>query len=275
MVAAQIAATEDIRSISGLVAACAGRKEVTEAENFWRHLRKLARLDVIDTEAGVDLTELIAQGGVIYVRGTADTEVVKTLQKMVLARVAQIIKARPASDVGKPVCVVLDELKHMLSMPAVTSLGVIRSFGAHFLLAHQSLGDLDGCASIPSVEVRGAVIDNTALKLVYRINDGEYAEWLSKAAGRRRVFVEATAKGADDDKSQGGWREQHIQYLNPDLLTHLPLPSDRPGQASTGVLLGWGNARLFHIGHLPAKGEMPVPLEAPRAESMDLAEGPI
>jgi hypothetical protein len=158
MVVADIAVLENIRSISGLVAACAGIKEVTGAENFWRHLRKLARLDVIDTDAGVDLAETIAQGGVIYVRGSADTEVVKTLQKMVLARIAQIIKARPESDVDKPVCVVLDELKHLLSMPAVVSLGVIRSFGAHFLLAHQSLGDLESCASIPPIEVRGAVI---------------------------------------------------------------------------------------------------------------------
>ncbi len=275
MVVATIAVTKDIRSISGLVAACAGKKEVTDAENFWRHLRKLARLDVIDTDAGVDLAAHIAAGGVIYVRGSADTEVVKTLQKMVLARVAQIIKARPESDVDKPVCVVLDELKHLLSMPAIVSLGVIRSFGAHFLLAHQSLGDLDGCASIPPVEVRGAVIDNTAIKFVYRINDGEYAEWLSKAAGRQRTFVEATTKGVSDDTGHGGWREQHIQYLNPDLLTHLPLPSDRSGQASTGVLLGWGNAKLFYVGPMVATGNAPVPIEVTKAGPVNGLEAPI
>jgi hypothetical protein len=275
MVLADIAVQRNIRSISGLVAACAGVEEVTGAENFWRHLRKLARLDVIDTEYGIDLADVISQGGVIYVRGSSDTEVVKTLQKMVLARVAQIIKTRPESDVDKPVCVVLDELKHLLSMPAVVSLGVIRSFSAHFLLAHQSLGDLEGCASIPPAEVRGAVIDNTAIKFIYRINDGEYAEAISKGAGQRRTYVETTAKISGDSTGLGGWAEQQTPFINPDLFTHLPLPSDRPGQASTGVLTGWGNAKLFYVGPMAAIGPMPLPVEVSKAGFESGQEEPI
>jgi hypothetical protein len=119
------------------------------------------------------------------------------------------------------------------------------------------------------------VIDNTALKFVYRINDGEYAESLAKAAGRQRTFVEATTKGVSDDTGHGGWSEQHIQYLNPDLLTHLPLPSDRPGQASTGVLLGWGNASLFYVGPMDATGDMPMPVEEPKACAVVGMEAPI
>ena len=150
----------------------------------------------------------------------------------------------------------------MLSIPVLTALAVVRSFGAHFLLAHQSLGDLDSCPGISPEEVRGAVIDNTSIKFVYRINDGEFAEWLSKAAGRKRTFVEATNKDVNEDTSSGGWQEKNIEYLNPDLLTHLPLPSDRPKQASTGVLIGWRNAKLFHIGPMETTGDMPTPTAA-------------
>jgi hypothetical protein len=49
------------------------------------------------------------------------------------------------------------------------------------------------------------------------------------------------------------------------LLTHLPMPSDRPGQASVGVLLGYGMARLFTLGALPVSGAMPQPVAARRA----------
>jgi hypothetical protein len=64
-----------------------------------------------------------------------------------------------------------------------------------------------------------------------------------------------------------------VPYLNPDLLTHLPLPTDRPKQASTGVLIGWRNSRLFYIGPLAATGPMPSPIEAPKAGPVDGEDG--
>jgi type IV secretory pathway TraG/TraD family ATPase VirD4 len=183
---------------------------------------------------------------------------------------------RPQADYKKSVFFVLDELKHMLSAPTLTALAVVRSYGAHFLLAHQSLGDLDSCASLNPVEVRGAIIDNTALKIIYRINDGDFAAKLSKAAGLKKTFTEATGKDGDMDGHQGSWREQQTPFLNPDLLTHLPLPSDRPGQASAGVLLGWENAKLFHIGPMAAVGEMPQAQAAPPSIKVaDVVGGPI
>jgi hypothetical protein len=273
MEAARLVVAHDIKSISALIAACSGAEEMTE--NLLRHLRKLGRLDVIDTDGGVDLVQAIEQRAVVYIRGSADSEVVKTLQKMVVMRIMQIIKSRPETDYDQPVCLVLDELKHLLSPPVTTGLGVIRSFGAHCILAHQSAGDLEAFANIPPAEARGAVVDNTILKFIYRVTDGGQAEAIAKAAGSRRTFAEATTKGVDEDGAHGAWREQHVPYLSPDLLTHLPLPTDRPRQASTGVLIGWGNARLFYVGPLKATGPMPSPIEAPKAGPADGAEGPI
>ena len=273
MEAARLVVAHDIKSISALIAACAGVEEITEAENFWRHLRKLGRLDVIDTDGGVDLAQAVEQRAVIYIRGSADSEVVKMLQKMVVMRLMQIIKTRPEAGYDRPVCVVLDELKHLLSPPVTTALGVVRSFGAHCILAHQSAGDLEAFANISPAEVRGAVVDNTTLKFIYRVTDGEHAEAIAKAAGSRRTFTEATTKGVDEDGAHGAWREQHVPYLNPDLLTHLPLPTDRPKQASTGVLIGWQNARLFYVGPLAATGPMPSPIEAPKAGPADGDDG--
>ena len=49
----------------------------------------------------------------------------------------------------------------------------------------------------------------------------------------------------------------HVPLIDQDVLTHLPMPSDREGQASVGVLFGVGVARLFRVGHIPTSGNLP------------------
>ena len=85
-------------------------------------------------------------------------------------------------------------------------LGVVRSFGAHCILARQSAGDLEAFANISPAEVRGAVVDNTTLKFIYRVTDGEHAEAIAKAAGSRRTFTEVPTKGVDEDGAHGVWQ---------------------------------------------------------------------
>ena len=151
----------------------------------------------------------------------------------------------------------LDEFKHLLSPTALTGLGVIRDFNAHCLLAHQSMGDLDSCAGITRAEAEGAVIDNTAIKIVYRIGDSSYAEKLSKNSGKKRVFVEQSGKGLDENsQQQGGWKESNVPVIDADLITHLPMPSDRKGQASVGVVFGVGISKVFFTGPIPVVSEM-------------------
>jgi type IV secretory pathway TraG/TraD family ATPase VirD4 len=163
---------------------------------------------------------------------------------------------------------VLDEFKHVLSPTALTALGVIRDYDAHCLLAHQSLGDLDSCAGITRAEAEGAVLDNTAIKIIYRLGDSSYAEKLSKNSGKKAIFVEQSGKNINENNhSEGGWREVHVPLIDPDVLTHLPMPSDRKGQASVGVIFGVGIARLFHVGYIAVNGNLPPVKIAPLFES--------
>jgi hypothetical protein len=265
MQAAELAVRADERSLHGVMAVCVEVESIVGQEHFWRCLRKVARLPACQTDDGVDLSNALEAGAVVYVVGSADSEVVKMLQKMVLVRLVQLIKARDRSETLRPVCVFLDEFKHLLSPVSLTALGTVRDFGAHFMLAHQSLGDLESCPGISPADAYGAVVDNTAIKFVYRINDGEHAERLARTAGMRRTYSEISAKATSESSGGGGWREMQTHHLNPDLLTHLPMPSDRPGQASVGVLLGYGMARLFTLGSLPISGALPQPVAAPRA----------
>lgn len=263
--AAEIAIGLDIPSIPSLLHACVNVDSITDQENFWRHLRKLARLPVFNTEAGFDLATAVHKGAVIYVIGSTDSESVKMAQKMLLVRVMQIIKQRDRTQANAPIVVILDEFKHLLSPTALTALGAVRDFDSHFILAHQSLGDLDSCPGISHAETYGAVIDNTAIKVIYKIGDGDYAEKLAKVGGKRRTYTDSSAKTTDDEVAAvGSWREAQIYHINPDLITHLPMPSDRPGQASVGIIFGVGNAKLFHTGPIMVEGGFPVPEAAPQ-----------
>jgi len=263
--AARLAVETGELSIPGLFKACATVASITEQENFWRKFKKLARLPAVNTKGGLNLSEAIANGAVIYIIGSADNERVKMLQKLILVRVMQIIKSRDRLAKAAPICVVLDEFKHMLSPSAFTDLGVIRDFDTHFILAHQSIGDLHSCSGIDPAEAHGAVVDNTAIKIVYKIGDDEYAEKMSRVSGKRRTYVENSSKKPDENGvAVGSWREDEVQHIDMDLLTHLPMPSDRTGQASVGVLFGVGNAKLFHVGPVPVPEscEMPIPVVA-------------
>jgi hypothetical protein len=263
--AAQIAIETGNLSIPGLFQACASRASITDQENFWRKFKKLTRLPAVNTAGGLNLSEAIANRAVIYIIGSADNEQVKMLQKLLLVRVMQIIKARDRLAKHAPTCVILDEFKHMLSPAAFTGLGVIRDFDTHFLLAHQSIGDLRSCPGIDPAEAHGAVVDNTAIKIVYKIGDDEYAEKMSRVSGKRRTYVDNSSKHLDQNGAAvGSWKEDKVQHIDMDQLTHLPMPSDRVGQASVGVLYGVGNAKVFHVGPVPVPETypMPTPVEA-------------
>ncbi len=205
-----------------------------------------------------------------YIVGSCDNERVIKLQKMLLLRLMQIVKGQDRSKVTRPVCVVLDEFKHVISPVALTTLGVVRDFNSHFLLAHQSLVDLRQCPGIDPAAVEGAVLDNTALKIIFRINDGEHAERLAKAAGRKRTYIDTSSKV--DLENPGNWRETHIPHLNPDLLTHLPVPSDRKNQPATGVLIGAGLAKVFYVDHIAATEPMPAVQPAQPFSAAPVAE---
>lgn len=272
--AANVAMQTEGISIPELFKKCASISSITDQENFWRRFRKLASLPAVNTEIGLNLPGAIAKGTVIYFVGDTENEQVKMLQKMLLVRIMQIIKSRNRLDTHAPTCIVLDEFKHMLSPAALTGLGVVRDFDVHILLAHQSMGDLESCPGIEPAEAYGAVVDNTALKIIYKIGDADYAEKLAKLSGKRRTYVDSSAKRLDDNgATTGSWREDKVDHIEMSLITHLPMPSDREKQASTGLLFGIGNAQLFFVGPIAIPKSTPMPNTVIAAPYCDASTG--
>ena len=266
--ASKLAISKNAVSIPQIIQVCRSIESITSQENFWGKLLKLGDLNAIKTNKGLNLEAAIKKGAVIYIIGSTDNERVKMLLKLLLVRVIQIIKKQDRFKENAPNCMVLDEFKHILSPASLNALGVIRDFNTHCLLAHQTLGDLDSCAGITRAEAEGAVLDNTTIKIIYRIGDSTYAEKLSKNSGKKRVFVEQAGKGLDKNNNpQGSWKESNIPLIDTDVFTHLPMPSDRTGQASVGVLLGVGLSKLFFTGPVPTISKMPAVTVAPEVDS--------
>ena len=254
MLAAKLAIKEQANSIPELLQLCANISAITDQENFWRKFRKLASLPVIQTAKGLDLEAAVLNGDVIYIVGSCDNERVKMLQKMLLVHMMQIIKKRDRFADNKPVSVVLDEYKNLLSPTALNALAVVRDFNAHFLLAHQSIGDLDEAANVSYASAYGAVVNNTALKVIFKISDTAFAKQIAELAGTKKVFKENTSKSSSQVngqvKSNGAWIEDRDYRIPAEVITGLPMPKDRKNQAVVGVLHGVADTQLFYSSYI-------------------------
>lgn len=253
---ARIAITENVTSIPELIEKCSTVPEITEQENFWRMFKKLASLPAINTNKGLDIEQSILNGDVIYLIGSCDNERVKILQKMVLVRVMQIIKKRDRNNSTIPICVVLDEFKHIISPTALNALAVVRDFNSHFLLAHQSNGDLEESPSISKASAHGAVINNTALKVLFKIDDVDHAKAMSELAGEKPIYSENTNKliplSSKQNQSTGSWSQTKDYRIPHKVITSLPMPTDRSKQATVGIFYGADEPQIFYTGYIKA-----------------------
>lgn len=262
----KIAAKNGEVSLQGLHKLCSNYQAIKEQDNFWRKFNQLVELEATNTINGINLTDAINKGSVIYVVGSIVSERVKLLQKMLLVRLTQIIlKQDRLTDNPITKLLILDEFKHILSPIGLSGLGAIRDFNTHIVVSHQTMGDLDACASVSQGEAEGAVVGNTAIKFVYKIDDTNHAAELSKNSGKVPVYVEQASKSVDDNNVVGGnWRQTHRQLIDADVFTHLPMSSDREGQVSAGVVFGIDEAKVYQIDHIRVSKKKMNTKTAPR-----------
>lgn len=158
--------------------------EMKEANKFRDDLDEIVSTPVINIVDGIDLAKAIEEGAVIYLRGSMRNPRALKLQKMFVLSVMQHCENRDREN-ARHVCIFLDEFKYLISKPALEALGAIRDKHAHVLLAHQSLGDLRDCPKdIDPESIVSSVNENCRLKLAYKINDPDTANWLANMSGR-------------------------------------------------------------------------------------------
>ena len=229
-----------------------------DAVAFLEKLTEMTELDAIDTDEGPNLSELFAAPGFLYVIGSIRSVESIQCQKLLLLRILQIIEKRPEELADRlPIALMLDEFKYILSPPALQALGTVRDKNCHLILAHQSIGDLEECKGLDPAAVRGAVLENTGIKFIYRAKTPETAEWASELSGTiiartRRTDIQQSAF----DAATAQYSEVERALLTKNDILALP--------KLVGMLFGVGLAKRCQAARM-SKGERPKLVPAPRA----------
>ena len=161
------------------------------AAGFRGRLQELAEMPSINAlpGMGIDFAQVVKEGGCIYVVGSMQDDIVKTVQRILLVRLTQFAARRDriASE-PRPICVVLDEVRHHISRPAIDIMSALRDKRMHGILAFQGLDDLRDCPQDLNADaVVGAVVTNCTLKISYKVMDPDTAEWMASFSGEIQV----------------------------------------------------------------------------------------
>lgn len=222
------------------------RSKENEAESFANQLEEIGRVKAVNATHGISLKEIIENGEVLYIAGDwQDPKYVK-VQRMVLARIVQIVSERDNNlEEPKQVCAILDELSFQISKIFGDSLKIIRDKGLHFILAHQSINDLTNVPeNMDEKAFAGSVLANCPLKFTYRAADHETAQYFSDLSGKILVddesrSTEKTLSLTDRVVGEKQIRQSERNFI--DINTMLSLPP------KTGVLFGNGIAKLSTV----------------------------
>jgi len=221
---------------------------------FVADLEELAGLQAINTTEGLDLEAILSQQGFLYIIGSIRNVQTVRCQKMLLLRLMQIIEKRDRTANLRYIAMMLDELKYLLSKPALQALGTVRDKYCHIILAHQSLADLRDCEGLDPQAVSGAVVENTSMKLIYKAVSPETAEWASALSGSIVVTQRSShMQQGMFDAANGQLRETERALLTEnDILTMPPL---------VGMLFGDGLAKRAQVAPMKA-GKRPTVTQA-------------
>jgi hypothetical protein len=243
---AQALATKRSPAMRDLVKAAQQSDKIDEkkGQKFLADLEELAELETINTSAGLDLKEILSRNAVLYIVGSIRNVQVIRAQQMLLLRILQIIEKRDRTKKLRPIAVMLDELKYILSTAALQALGTVRDKSCHIMLAHQANGDLDDCGGLDPNAVRGAVLVNTSLKLIYRATEPETLEWASTLSGTIVVKQETShMQQGMFHAAEGQYRQEERALITPNHILAMP--------KQTGMFFGAGLCRRIQVSTLP------------------------
>ncbi len=241
---------KDFAELSGL------RDQVLSLSNS--HLKSLLSPPA---GAGVQLIEA-SQGVVIYFRlqSLLSPKVVSSVGKLLincLAYLAGSAHRETSVSVKKLVPVYLDEFASFACPEFADLISKARSAGFALHFSHQSLGDL---ADV-SPGFLSQITDNSATKIVMRVNDPDTAEFFSRAFGTQLTRKVTTRVENSEDVANaeiegvGSMREVQQFRASPDLLKTLPI-GEGAVLVAHGIDTPHGASSVFRIKFPSLKGEL-------------------
>lgn len=198
-----------------------------KATKFLDDMEEIVATPSARAEEGLDIAQAIAEGAVIYVRGSLRHSRILKLQKMFVLSVIQHCERRDR-ETARQVCLFLDEFRYLVSAPVLEALASIRDKRAHLVLAHQTVNDLRNVSGdIDPEQVVASVTENCGLKFSYRVNDPDTALWLARMSGNILVDDEArdletNAVLAERERDIRHLRQAERHLVDTNMLQSLP-----------------------------------------------------
>lgn len=262
-------------------------------KGFYGKIEELSLLNSINASEGLSLKTIFDEGGCCYVIGSMRNSKVIAAQRMILVRLLQLAELRDRINSSpRPIAIFLDELKYHLSRPALEGLGAARDKGVHIIMAHQSIADLRDCpADLNGDAVVGAVVENAKFKLVYKLQDPDTAEWISKMSGtilvddetRTAEITEMLTEVVDDRRTI---RQAERYFIDSNMLLSLPpfvsfvfTTGNLPAAALISpVRVSKQPLEVYSVPQQEPQAEMSNPIQItkkPDEEAEDLNDSPI
>lgn len=178
-------------------------------------------------ENGIDLTEA-KKGNVIYFRlqSLLSPQAVKILGRLIINNINFLAGSahREQANEVKLVPTYLDEFASFACEEFADLISKARSAGFALHFSHQSIGDLEEVAK----GFLNRITDNSATKIILRINDPDSAEFFARAFGTQ-VYKKFTQKVTDSSiennaelVGEGTIRDAHQFRSSPDNFKTLP-----------------------------------------------------
>jgi hypothetical protein len=229
-------------TIKDLVAAANKSRLITDKEgkDFKIKLKEIADLAVLNTTHGPDIPALLDQNAILYIIGNTLDEASVRVQKMLLLRILQLIDERDRTQELRPVAIMLDELKYILSTGVIHALATVRDKSCHVMLAHQTNEDLRSCGGLDPDLVTGVIKKNTTLKLIYKCVDKDDAEWAADLSGT--IVVQQKSAHMQQGMfhaGEGQFREMERYYITENQLKSMP--------EMTGMFYGLDLAKVVQV----------------------------
>jgi hypothetical protein len=255
-------------TIKDLVSAANKSRAIDEekGQKFKANLIEISQLPVLNTDHGHDLRAIIEQNAILYIVGSIRNAQAMRVQKMLLLRIMQIIEQRDRTQKLRPVAMMLDELKYLLSTGVLQALGTVRDKGCHVMLAHQTNGDLRDCGGLDPETVTAAIKVNTTRKLIYRSIDNDDAEWASGLSGT--IVVQQKSSHMQQGMfhaGEGQFREMERPFMTENQLKSLP--------KMAGMLYGFGLSKRVQVSPMTFGASPEISPAPPLAEQPKQQKG--
>lgn len=158
-------------------------------------------------EESFNVSDALLGADVVYVRSNMKDTIVR---KGCIALLDEVVQVTMRNKLPRPVFIVLDEIKFIVSDTLADALATILSKGMNMALTYQAITDLLNLPdkSLNADSIRGGIDTNTQVTLSYRANDFETAKWVSDQTGLGQKTVTKMEKVDVNKAGAEVWGEE-------------------------------------------------------------------